>query len=235
LDTLHDVKNLQKYFFALYRLAEMGAYNRTIRISTDFYAEKINVSQQTASRYLIDLEKIGWIWREITPQGTLLRLTEKGKNKLRAVYSGLSMLLETEYPPSITVEGSVFSGLGEGAYYVTREAYRRQFIEKLGFDPYPGTLNLRLTSEYDVRVMYDLDAYPAIEISGFKNENRTYGPVRCFRAVINNKENGAVVIAMRSHYDRSVLEVISPVYLRGRLRLKDGSRVRVTVIIKSRK
>jgi len=234
LDTLRDIKNLQKYFFTLYRLAEMGACNRTIRVSTDFLAERLDVSQQTASRYLIDLERLGWISRTITPQGTLLRLTDKGKSQLRAVCSGLNMILEAKYPPSITVEGCVFSGLGEGAYYVTREAYRKQFIDKLGFDPYPGTLNLKLSSEYDVRAMCDLDACPAIEISGFKDEDRTYGPVRCFRALIDNKEEGAVVMALRSHYDRSVLEVISPVYLRGKLGLKDGSRVKVTVIIEPR-
>jgi len=141
--------------------------------------------------------------------------------------------LEAKYPPSLTIEGTVFSGLGEGAYYVTREAYRRQFIEKLGFDPYPGTLNLKLTTEYDVEAAADLESYPAIVIEGFKNENRTYGPVRCFHALVNNREKGAVVMALRSHYNMSVLEVIAPVYLRGKLKLKDGSRVKVTVFVEA--
>jgi len=228
-----DERKLHKYFFVLYRLAEMGAYNRTIKASTEFLAERLGVSQQTASRYLVGLERVGWIKRIITAQGTLVRLSEEGKKQLKRVHSGLSVILEAKYPPSLTIEGTVFSGLGEGAYYVTREAYRRQFIEKLGFDPYPGTLNLKLTTEYDVEAAADLESYPAIVIEGFKNENRTYGPVRCFHALVNNREKGAVVMALRSHYNMSVLEVIAPVYLRGKLKLKDGSRVKVTVFVEA--
>jgi len=234
LGSLSRDRYLQRNFFVLYKLAEMGAYNRTVKVSTEFLAEKLGFSQQTASRRLIELERLGWIERTITPNGTLIKLSESGRSQLRRIHSALGVILEAKYPPSITIEGTVFTGLGEGAYYVTREAYRRQFIEKLGFNPYPGTLNLRITSEYDLRVRMDLEAYPAIEISGFKDKDRTYGPVRCFHALIGNRERrerGAVIFALRSHYDSSVLEVISPVYLRGRLKLRDGSKVKVEVLI----
>jgi riboflavin kinase len=143
----------------------------------------------------------------------------------------LHLIFESKYPPSITLEGTLFSGLGEGAYYVTKEGYRKQFIEKLGFDPYPGTLNLKLTSEYDINSMSELEAYPAIELEGFKNETRTFGPVKCYPAIINNREKGAVIYALRSHYDSSVLEIISQAYLRSRLKLKDGNKVKVEILI----
>jgi len=74
-----DERKLHKYFFVLYRLAEMGAYNRTIKASTEFLAERLGVSQQTASRYLVGLERVGWIKRIITAQGTLVRLSEEGR------------------------------------------------------------------------------------------------------------------------------------------------------------
>jgi len=222
-------KNPQKYFFTLLKLAEMGGSKRAIKISTGFLAEKMGLSQQTASRHLSDLQRIGWIHRTITRDGSLVKITSAGNSQLVRVFSGLGAILESRYPPSITFDGIIFSGLGEGAYYVTREAYRKQFIEKLGFDPYPGTLNLKLVSEYDLRTRAELEGYPAIEISGFKNEDRTYGSVRCFQALINNKEKGALVCALRSHYNTSVIEIISPVYLRGRLKLKDGNKVKVEV------
>jgi len=228
-DSSSEERKMQKFFFTLLKLAEMGASTRAIKISTEFLAEKIGASQQTASRHLADLQRIGWIHRTITHEGSLVKITKTGKAQLKKVFSSLLSILESKYPPSITFEGVVFSGLGEGAYYVTREPYRKQFIEKLGFDPYPGTLNLRLISEYDVKTRAELETYPAIEISGFKDENRTYGPVRCFHALINNKERGAVVCALRSHYNTSVIEVISPVYLRSRLKLKDGNKVKIEV------
>jgi len=133
----------------------------------------------------------------------------------------------------MVIEGIVFSGLGEGAYYVTREPYRKQFIEKLGFDPYPGTLNLKLTSWYDAHLRRELEEQPGIEIPGFKNENRTYGPVKCFPARINGKEKGAVILALRTHYDSSVIEIIAPSYLRNTLKLKDGNKVKVEVFLEN--
>jgi riboflavin kinase len=220
-----------KLIFTLYKLAELGASSRTVKISTEYLAEKIGASQQTASRHLITLEKMGWIKRTITPEGCLTKITRQGVSELKKLYSELHLIFESKYPPSITLEGTLFSGLGEGAYYVTKEGYRKQFLEKLGFDPYPGTLNLKLTSEYDINSMSELEAYPAIELEGFKNETRTFGPVKCYPAIINNREKGAVIYALRSHYDSSVLEIISQAYLRSRLKLKDGNKVKVEILI----
>jgi riboflavin kinase len=210
-------------------LAEMGARNRTIKTSTKFLAEKLGLSQQTVSRRLVDLERKGWIQRTATRDGSLVSISDLGETELRKVWSGLNTIFEEKYPVSVTIEGTVFSGLGEGAYYVTRLYYRKQFIQKLGFDPYPGTLNLKITSEYDAKMRSELETYPGIEILGYANEDRTYGSNKCFRAIVNNREKGAVVIALRTHYDKSVLEVIAPTCLRDRLKLKDGNKVRVEV------
>ncbi|TET19880.1 DUF120 domain-containing protein [Candidatus Bathyarchaeota archaeon] len=220
-----------KHFFTLYKLAEMGARSRTIKVSTEYLAEKMGVSQQTASRNLIELDKKAWIKRTITPEGCLIKITEAGVTELKKLYSNLRLIMEAAYPPSVTLEGVLFTGLGEGAYYVTRDKYRKQFIEKLGFDPYPGTLNLKLTSEYDTKTRSELETYPGIEIEGFKDESRTFGNVKCYPVVINNKRKGAVIFALRSHYNSSVLEIIAPTYLRSQLKLKDGHKVKVEVLI----
>jgi len=220
-----------KHLFTLYKLAEMGAWNRTVKVSTEYLAEKMRMSQQTASRHLIEMERKGWIKRTITPEGCLIKITDSGIAELKKIYSSLKTVMEAAYPPSVTLEGILFSGLGEGAYYVTRDGYRKQFIEKLGFDPYPGTLNLKLTSDYDMKTRSELETYPAVEVQGFKNETRTYGPVKCFPAIINNRVKGAVVSAMRSHYDSSVLEIISSDFIRSKLKLKDGNKVKVEIFI----
>jgi len=190
----------------------------------------MEISQQTASRYLIELETEGWIQKTTTPEGSLVRISEAGIQELQKLYTNLRLLIEAAYPPSITLEGTVFTGLGEGAYYITKEHYRKQFLEKLGFDPYPGTLNLKITTEYDMKTRTELEAYPAVEIQGFKNEDRTFGLVKCYPARIGNKIKGALILALRSHYDRSVLELIAPVNLRKHLNLKDGNKVKVEII-----
>jgi len=220
-----------KHLFTLYKLAEMGAWNRTVKVSTEYLAERMHMSQQTASRHLIEMERKNWIKRTITPEGCLIKITDFGIDELKKIFSSLKTIMEATYPPSVTLEGALFSGLGEGAYYVTRDGYRKQFIEKLGFDPYPGTLNLKLTSDYDMKTRSELETYPSIEVQGFKNETRTFGPVKCFPAVINNRVKGAVVSAMRSHYNSSVLEIISSDFIRGKLKLKDGNKVKVEIFI----
>lgn len=222
-----------RHLFTLLKLAEMGAYKRTAKISTEYLAGKLGTSQQTASRYLIELERRGWIKRNITHDGCLIKIDSTGSAELEKLFSNLRLLMETTYPPSLTLEGTVFTGLGEGAYYIGKEHYRKQFVEKLGFDPYPGTLNLKITGDYDVKARGELEAYPAIEIEGFKNSDRTFGLVKCYPALIDNRVKGALVTALRSHYDSSVLEIIAPVCLRKHLDIKDGNKVKVEVTIPS--
>lgn len=223
-------KRVCRHLFTLLKLAEMGAHRRTAKISTDYLAGKLGTSQQTASRYLIELDNMGWIRRTMTPDGCLIHITDLGVKELKKLYSNLRFLMEAAYPPSMTLEGTVFTGLGEGAYYISMEQYRKQFMEKLGFDPYAGTLNLKLTTDYDIKTRSELEAYPAVEIEGFKDENRTFGNVKCYPAIIENKVKGAIVSALRSHYDASIVEVIAPVPLRKHLKLKDGHKVKVEVL-----
>jgi riboflavin kinase len=224
-------KHEWRHLFTLLKLAEMGAHRRTAKISTEYLAGKLDASQQTASRYLIELDNIGWIKRTITPEGCLIKITDTGIKELKKLYSNLRFLMEAAYPPSITLEGVVFTGLGEGSYYISKGPYKKQFIEKLGFEPYPGTLNLKLTTDYDIKTRSELEAYPAIEIEGFKNEDRTFGPVKCYPAIIENEVRGALVLALRSHYDASVIEIIAPVFLRKHLKLKDGHKTKVEVLL----
>lgn len=214
----------------LYVLATMGACSRVIKISTTLLAKKVGLSQQSVSRHLIELERKRLIERTTMRDGSYIRISKVGEDFLRKIYLDLNTIFG-EKPHSIIIEGRVFSGFGEGAYYVSQEGYKRQFIEKLGFDPYPGTLNLRITDIEGIRLKAELYAHPGIEIESFKNKNRTYGSVKCFHAVVNGSEKGAVVLASRSHYGKDVLEIIAPVCLREKLGLKDGDKVSVEIFL----
>jgi riboflavin kinase len=216
--------------YPLIKLAEMGAHRRTAKISTEYLAQKLGTSQQTASRYLIELERKGWIKRTITHDGCLIKIEQAGNAELQKVYSSLRVLMETTCPPNVTLEGTVFTGLGEGAYYIAKEDYHKQFTDKLGFEPYPGTLNIKLTTDYDIKARSEMEAYPAIQVEGFKNERRTFGIVKCYPVLIANKVKGAVITALRTHYDVSVMEIIAPVCLRKQLGLKDGQKVKVETL-----
>jgi riboflavin kinase len=219
-----------KNFELLFNLMLLGAKDRFITVKTSELAEILGKSQQSASVYLSKLEKEGYIQRIVEKEGTSVRLTQKGVDMLVTVYLLLRNELE-EAPTTINMEGTVFSGLGEGAYYMSLDGYKEQFIKKLGFTPYPGTLNIRLDSKY-IKEREKLNEYRnfGIKIDGFTNGLRTYGSLWCFHAFVEGIR-GAVIIIERTHYGIDVVEIISQYNLRKELNLKDGDRVKISVFI----
>ena len=217
----------EKMLSELKKLAKMNATRKVVKISSKEFADKIDQSLQTAARKLKELEESGLIERIMDSDGQYVVITEKGKELLYREYLELKKIFEDEEKVCIT--GRVMSGFGEGKYYVSLEGYRRQFEEKLGFSPYPGTLNLRIPKEqmYFRRL---LDEEEGTIINGFRTEDRTFGEVKTFRCRIKGVE-GAVILPKRTHYGKDVLEIISHVMLRDELKLKDGDEVEVEVIL----
>jgi riboflavin kinase len=216
----------QRLWYVLYKLAELGGTQRTIRASTIEMSEILGVSQQTASRHLAELKEIGYITEQTSVNGIEVKLTEKGIDELRSIYLQLKAIIEG--PANIiTIEGTVFSGLGEGAYYVSQREYSRQFKRKIGFIPYPGTLNLKLLS-LEIVKKKELETYPPILIRGFEKHNRQFGDARCYLTRINNESEGAAIMINRTHYDDSVIELIAPLHLKSTLTLKEGDRAILT-------
>ncbi len=216
----------------LNKLALLLTQEKSLKTSTTKLSDKLGLAQQTVSRHLIMLERLGLIERHVTVKGEEIKITNKGLDELRNVYFKLKSIFEG-ISETFIFEGRLFSGIGEAAYYMSLKTYRNQFIEKLGFDPYPGTLNLKLLSTSDVIAKKELETHSGIEIESFKDKKRTYGSAKCFKAKIDDKIDGAVVIIDRSHYNDSVLEVIAPVYIREKLSLKDGNIVRVETFTKT--
>ncbi len=212
-------------WFTLLALARLGASSSSIRTSTNHLAKMLNVSQQTASRRLQQLEKKELIRRTLTTRGQTIRIEPKGLAQLKRVYSLLTMIIAKKR--IVTIRGRVFTGLGEGAYYVGLEGYRHQFRTKLGFDPFPGTLNLQLVNDSDAFEFELLKATEVIEIYGFENGDRSFGPVYCYKVRVNEKIDAVVLIIERTHHRQEVIEIIAPINLREHLGLLDGDLVTV--------
>lgn len=222
-------------WFLIFKLAEQGAISKPIFTSTTTIAKDLSCSQQTASRWLKELGEKGLIERHIETRGEYIKITRNGYERLVQVFSSLRSFLESEKPQAVIIEGKVFSGLGEGAYYVSRDGYKKQFISKLGYEPYPGTLNLKLTKPAYASLRKELESYEGVTIQGFNDGVRTYGPLRCLSASIQNEVEGSVLLIQRTHYDYTVLEVMAPVCLRDFLKIKDGDLVQVKVHLNGNK
>jgi riboflavin kinase len=116
------------------------------------------------------------------------------------------------------IRGKVVTGMGEGQYYISLLGYRRQFNRKLGFDPYPGTLNVKLSEPFEGN-----DA-TAVDIEGFRDEIRTFGACKCYPVTIKDI-GGAIIRPERSSYPLDLAEVIAPVNLRETLGVSVGDEV----------
>jgi len=212
---------------ALKKLALMNATRKVIKISSKEFADKIEQSLQTAARKLKELEENGLIERTINKDGQFIVITEKGRKMLYKEYLDLKRIFEGV--EKVCIRGKIVSGIGEGKYYVGLEGYKRQFVEKLGFLPFLGTLNIKIPKEqmYFRRL---LDEEEGILIEGFKTADRTFGDVKAFKCRIDGVE-GALIFPQRTHYNKEIIEVIAPVNLRERLGLKDGDEVEVEVFL----
>lgn len=205
------------------------ARHRAADVSSGKLASELNVSQQTASRRIKELESKGYIVREILPRGQRVKLTPKGTETLRRLHIDLEKALKDLDSRVYNVTGEIVSGMGEGRYYMELPGYKKQFKKKLGFTPYPGTLNLKLNSEADIRGRQILQDTQGIEIEGFKSGERTFGAVKCFMAKIDGVE-GAVIIPMRTHHGFNTLEIIAPENIQDKTGLGEGDTVTIKVI-----
>ena len=219
-----------QHILTLIELLSKGARHNFVEVTTTLLGKGIGRSQQSASKHLLDLETSGYIERLKKGQRFAVKVTDKGYSEIQGLFLSLRTALESA-PASMDFEGNVISGMGEGAYYMSLEGYRRQFREKLGYEPYPGTLNIRLTDQIYMNGRLELGKHPSVFINGFNDGTRTYGWVKCYRATINDGaiDNAAVLVLERTHYDDSMLEVIAPISIKQAGGIKNGDRIKVQV------
>lgn len=208
----------------LKHLALKGNIYEYNSLSSRELGKRLGLSQQSASKKILELLELELISRKMGARKQLVKLTSKGLEVLRKEFSQYQKIFDSM--EHITLRGTLVSGLGEGQYYISQKGYLDQFQQKLWFKPYPGTLNLKIEGPELSKIQILKDS-EGILIEGFESEGRTFGNVKCFPSDIQNVEC-AVIIPHRSHY-RDVLEIISRHYLRDEIKIKDGDIVEIIV------
>lgn len=211
---------------ALKQLALLGGMDEHVELASGDFAALIDVSQQTASRRLIELSDGDLIQREMGVRKQRIRLTDRGRDVLRSEHLLYQRLFEGQ--DRVHIRGTVQSGLGEGRYYLSRPGYDEQFQAHLGWKPYPGTLNLDLGAAEANKIRF-LRRNPVYQIEGFRAEGRTFGGVTCHPATIGDVACAAI-LPDRSHYT-TVLEIIAPVCLRDELPCDDQDTLELSILL----
>ncbi len=127
---------------------------------------------------------------------------------------------------TVTVEGVVFSGQGRASRFVEISWAKDQIEKKLGFKPYLGTLNVRISGREATRLRRILAESKSIEITPQTGFYRAL----CFNVTIMNRARGAIISPEKPNYPPNVVEIIAPLNLRKALSLRDGDRVEITIM-----
>ncbi|MCW4024245.1 MAG: CTP-dependent riboflavin kinase [Candidatus Bathyarchaeota archaeon] len=121
----------------------------------------------------------------------------------------------------VTIEGTVFSGKGEGKKFVSLPWVTKQIGEFAGFLPYLGTLNILLSKENQNKKLQMQTA------GGFViKPEQGFFEGKLFPAKIEGVAC-AVIIPLVPNYPENVLEIVAKENLREKLKIKDGSHVKV--------
>ena len=158
---------------------------------------------------------------------------------IRSVYVRRRPGAVVEHAPTITslvplaglaraealIRGYVESGKGEAAGFTQLGWARQQISDQLAFDPFPGTLNLRISEARDLADWDFIRQQAGLPLEPTPG----YCAGRCYPALVEGSVPCAIILPSVAGYPVDTVEVIAPLSLRDNLGLHDGSWVSLAV------
>ncbi len=127
----------------------------------------------------------------------------------------------------INLRGTVASGVNQSRFFTEIPWVKKQFIDKLGIEPHPGTFNITVIAE-DMEKLNTVRKSKGVEIAP---EDASFCAANSFPVMVNGKIEGAAIIPLVPNYPMAQLEVISSENIKRSLSLKDGDPVEVDVYL----
>ncbi len=219
-----------QHILTLTNLLSKGAKYNFVTITTSSLGKNIKKSQQAASKHLLELENNNFIERIISGRKISVKITPKGYSEMIKLSLALQKSL-TSSLSNVLFKGTLVSGMGEGAYYMSLKGYTKQFKSKIGYIPFPGTFNVKLEKKEYIEAIRQFEGIDGIHIHGYSDGKRTYGWVKCFKAKLNSSFDCELIRLERTLHDTSTIELISKSNLRKTAKLSDGSKVTIMIPI----
>jgi riboflavin kinase len=219
-----------QHLLTLAHLLSKGGKHNFVTLTTSLLGKSIGRSQQSASLHLKELEDGGFIERIHSGRKQSIKITNKGFVELSTLHNLLSNSI-AKSSNSLSITGIVTSGMGEGAYYMSMKGYTKQFKSKLGYIPYPGTLNVQLKEKKFSESISQLSNYEGTKINSFSDGKRTFGWVKCFKSKINNKIDCELILLERTHHDTTIVEFIAKTNIRKSLKIGNKSNIKIKISI----
>jgi len=217
-----------QHILTLAYLLSKGAKYNFVTLTTSSLGKEIKKSQQAASKHLLELEQGDFIERIISGRKISVKITSRGYSEMIKLSNVLQKSLRSS-PSHVLLKGTLVSGMGEGAYYMSLKGYTKQFKSKIGYVPFPGTFNVKLGKKEYTETIRQFEVMDGTHIDGYSDGKRTYGWVKCFKAKLNSSFDCELIRLERTHHDTSTIELISKTNLRKSAKLSDGNKVTITI------
>ena len=104
---------------------------------------------------------------------------------------------------------------------------KKQFIEKLSIDPYPGTLNLEIIDPESLQSFNALKTKKGIEITP---EDPSFCSAKCYQVLIGGRLKGAIVFPLVKNYLENKMELIASQNIKEALSLNTGDLLEVETL-----
>lgn len=129
---------------------------------------------------------------------------------------------------TLRLKGEVLSGKSKAVRFIELPWVMEQIEAKLGFKPYPGTLNMGLLyTSPKLQMALATANSNGQEIS--PKEGFCLG--KCLRAYLASGSECAIVTPEVAGYPKDIIEIIAPVNLRERFRFRDGDPIEIKIVI----
>jgi riboflavin kinase len=126
----------------------------------------------------------------------------------------------------LTLKGIIFSGVMRGKPLV--EKYYHRAVGILGFEPYKGTMDIKLEKKIDIRP-YAEKTLEHILLNGTRKIDAYFARVKVKFSKIKEKEYDCWAMRqMNGVYEDDVVELIGKDCFKEKLDLKDGDEVEIT-------
>jgi riboflavin kinase len=127
------------------------------------------------------------------------------------------------------ITGTISPGLGEGSAFMSLSWVQKILRERLGFTPYPATLNLRLDSEEEVKRWKEIRG----RLAGVRitSPDPSFCAARCWHALVTTPAgegtelSGAVLLPLVEGYPADKVEFIAAAHVKDALGARDGDRL----------
>ena len=126
--------------------------------------------------------------------------------------------------------GIIFSDLGQAASFMAVEWVQTALQQRLGFIPFPATLNVRPKDAADAQVWWGVQGNSAGISLGSGNDGFCNARLYPIELVVQsgterNKIAAAILLPEVKNYPNDKIEIVAPVRLKEHLGVQDGDQL----------